>query len=118
MNWFVELYTVNRTFPVGTFSTAKLPTCMPMEVDAEDRLCYRQRKEHSSGGEITLMKWSPTMDVIALAFADNSVRSFKDKYVLRCSATSITPPCVELFNVVIGGVESVVMAACVDCRSW
>ena len=90
-----------------------------MEEEEESRLCYRQRKEHSSGGEITLMKWSPTMDVIALAFADNSVRSVK-KYV---DGTSVqdhhAPSCFELFNIVLkGGVESVVVAACVDYRTW
>lgn len=84
MNWFIELHTVNRTFPVGIIiSNAKLSTCALMEVEAEGCLCYRQRKEHSTGGEIMLMKWSPTMDVIALAFADNSVRSVVEKYVLR-----------------------------------
>jgi len=36
-------------------------------------LCYRQRVEKSTGGEITLMQWSPTMDLLAAAFADNSV---------------------------------------------
>ena len=40
----------------------------------EEKLCYKQRAEKSAGGEVTLLEWSPTMDVIAIAFSDNSVR--------------------------------------------
>lgn len=41
--------------------------------EEEDALCYRQRVEKSTGGEMTQMQWSPTMDLLAAAFADNSV---------------------------------------------
>lgn len=37
-------------------------------------LSYRQRLEKPAGGEIVLMKWSPTMDLLAATFADKSVR--------------------------------------------
>ncbi len=40
---------------------------------ANEPLCYRQRAEKSTGGEMVLMAWSPTMDVLASAFADRSV---------------------------------------------
>ena len=40
---------------------------------AAEVLNYRQRLEKSTGGEIILMKWSPTMDLLAATFADNSV---------------------------------------------
>lgn len=40
---------------------------------AAEVLSYRQRLEKSTGGEIVLMKWSPTMDLLAATFADNSV---------------------------------------------
>ena len=41
---------------------------------ASEVLSYRQRLEKPAGGEIVLMKWSPTMDLLAATFADNSVR--------------------------------------------
>lgn len=37
-------------------------------------LSYRQRLEKPAGGEIVLMKWSPTMDLLVATFADKSVR--------------------------------------------
>lgn len=37
-------------------------------------LRYRQRLEKSTGGEVVLMEWSPTMDLLAVALADHSVR--------------------------------------------
>jgi hypothetical protein len=40
---------------------------------ASEALAYRQRLEKPAGGEIVLMKWSPTMDLLAASFADNSV---------------------------------------------
>ena len=43
-----------------------------VESEAE-ALSYRQRLEKSAGGEIVLMEWSPTMDLLAATFADNSV---------------------------------------------
>ena len=36
-------------------------------------LGYRQRLEKQAGGEIVLMKWSPTMDLLAATFNDNRV---------------------------------------------
>ena len=36
-------------------------------------LGYRQRLEKPAGGDIVLMQWSPTMDLLAASFADNSV---------------------------------------------
>lgn len=39
----------------------------------EDVLCYRQRAEKSTGGQMVHMAWSPTMDVLAASFADRSV---------------------------------------------
>ena len=41
---------------------------------AAEVLSYRQRLEKPTGGEIVLMQWSPTMDLLAATFADNSVR--------------------------------------------
>ena len=52
---------------------AATPTCSMDEQEDEEKLCYRQRAEKAAGGEVTLMQWSPTMDVIALAFKDHSV---------------------------------------------
>lgn len=42
---------------------------------SEGILCYKLRTEKSSGGgaEISLLEWSPTMDVIAIAFTDRTV---------------------------------------------
>ena len=37
-------------------------------------LCFKQRTEKSAGGEVILMQWSPTMDLLAAALADHSVR--------------------------------------------
>ena len=42
--------------------------------EEEEVLCYRQRAEKSTGGEMRAMQWSPTQDLLAAAFADNSVR--------------------------------------------
>lgn len=42
-------------------------------MEEEEKLCYRQRVEKATGGEVVLIHWSPTMDVAALAFADHSV---------------------------------------------
>ena len=39
-------------------------------------LSYRQRLEKPAGGDIVLMQWSPTMDLLAATFADNSVKSY------------------------------------------
>ena len=36
-------------------------------------LRYRQRLEKSTGGEVMLMAWSPTMDLLAAALSDHSV---------------------------------------------
>lgn len=41
--------------------------------DEDEVLFYRQRLDKAAGGEVTLLQWSPTMDVLALAFADQSV---------------------------------------------
>lgn len=46
--------------------------------EEEENLCYKLRSEKSSGGgggggEIAMLEWSPTMDVVAIAFADHSV---------------------------------------------
>lgn len=48
-------------------------------------LCFKQRAEKSTGGEVTLLEWSPTMDILALAFADHSVSVKKLK---NCSISS------------------------------
>lgn len=55
------------------------PRGISMESEEEEggRLCYKQRAEKPSAGEITLMEWSPTMDVIALAFADFSIALYR-----------------------------------------
>ena len=45
--------------------------------EEEEVLCFRQRVEKSTGGEIIMMQWSPTMDLLAAAFADNSVSRAK-----------------------------------------
>lgn len=39
-------------------------------------LRYRQRLEKSTGGDVILMEWSPTMDLLAVALADHSVRLY------------------------------------------
>ena len=44
-------------------------------MEEEEKLCYRQRAEKATGGEVVLIHWSPAMDVVALAFADHSVRT-------------------------------------------
>ena len=44
--------------------------------EAGETLCYKQRAEKSTGGEIVLMQWSPTMDLLAAALADHSVRHY------------------------------------------
>ncbi len=36
-------------------------------------LCYKQRLEKFTGGEVVLMQWCPTMDLLAIALADHSV---------------------------------------------
>ena len=36
-------------------------------------LCFRERAEKSTGGEVVLLEWSPTMDILALALSDHSV---------------------------------------------
>ena len=41
-------------------------------------LCYRQRLEKSTGGEVVLMEWSPTMDVLATALANHSVSLYNN----------------------------------------
>ena len=45
-------------------------------MDSEE-LCYQLRDTKSSGGEITRMVWSPKMDLIVAALADNSVCFFR-----------------------------------------
>lgn len=42
-----------------------------------DVLCFKQRTEKSTGGEVILMQWSPTMDLLAAALADHSVRPWR-----------------------------------------
>ena len=39
-------------------------------------LRYRQRLEKSTGGEVQLMEWSPTMDLLAVVLADHSVSQY------------------------------------------
>ena len=51
---------------------------MDSESEQEENLCYKQRADKPSGGEVALLKWSPTMDVIAIAFSDNSVSSLRN----------------------------------------
>ena len=48
---------------------------MDSELDEEEKLCYKLRGEKPAGGEVSFLEWSPTMDVIAIAFSDNSVRT-------------------------------------------
>ena len=43
------------------------------DCQSEETLCYKLRGEKSVGCEVVLLEWSPTMDVIAIAFTDNSV---------------------------------------------
>ena len=43
-------------------------------VEQKPPMRFKQRTERSTEGEVTLMEWSPTMDVLALALADHSVR--------------------------------------------
>ena len=46
---------------------------------------FRHRGEKSCGGELNIMRWSPTMDLLAAAFSDDSVKlmhSHKIKYIL------------------------------------
>lgn len=53
----------------------KMQDCEPdaSTVSAAQTLTYRQRLEKPAGGEVALMKWSPTMDLLAATFKDNSV---------------------------------------------
>ena len=42
--------------------------------ESSTALRYRQRLEKSTGGgEVVLMEWSPTADLLAVALADHSV---------------------------------------------
>jgi hypothetical protein len=53
---------------------------MAMDVSVPDSsavaqpLRYKQRLEKSTGGEVVLMEWSPTMDLLAIVLSDHSVR--------------------------------------------
>lgn len=47
---------------------------MEYEEEEQQQLSYKLRAEKSLGSVILLGKWSPRMDVIALALKDNSVR--------------------------------------------
>lgn len=58
--------------------SANVQRAMDYEGDASvesvsEALSYRQRLEKPAGGEVVLMQWSPTMDLLAASFADNSV---------------------------------------------
>ena len=55
-----------------------------------EALCYRQRAEKSTGGEMMLMSWSPTMDLLAASFADNSVRH--SRRLLLITAVAMPEP--------------------------
>lgn len=49
--------------------------CGDADSEVGESLCYKQRLEKSTGGEVLLMEWSPTMDLLAVALADHSVSS-------------------------------------------
>ena len=51
-------------------------------------LGYRQRLEKPAGGDIALMEWSPTMDLLAATFVDNSVSILPLSSSLLSSLTS------------------------------
>ena len=44
--------------------------------ESASALRYRQRLEKSTGGEVVVMEWSPTADLLAVALATHSVRHF------------------------------------------
>ena len=45
-----------------------------MELESgEEALCYRMQAEKSTGGEVVLMAWSLSMDLLAAALSDHSV---------------------------------------------
>ncbi len=47
--------------------------------DTGEGLCYKQRLEKFTGGEVVLMQWCPTMDLLAIAMADHSVSLCRSK---------------------------------------
>ena len=41
--------------------------------ERKEALCYRLQAEKTTGGEMVLLQWSPSMDLLAAALADHSV---------------------------------------------
>ena len=102
---------------------------------ASEVLSYRQRLEKPAGGEIVLMKWSPTMDLLAATFADNSVRYTHFIFTVRSylcvflrsrrkrlCACAIICCCIWAQHALLslGNCEQVVVAASLEspCTKW
>ena len=92
-------------YPENTCSKMEVDTSGSVDSSPAPAMRYRQRLEKSSGGEAVLMEWSPTMDLLAVALADHSVRQF----VLSVHFSFHTIHCLSL-----GHLKSTVMATCVD----
>ena len=54
------------------------------ETGPAELLSYRQRLEKAAGGDIVLMEWSPTIDLLAATLADDSVLSYTRKITAQC----------------------------------
>lgn len=88
-------------------------TCTVLCMEGEDEssadsegpqtLCFKQRLEKSTGGEVVLMEWSPTMDLLAAVFKDHSVRA--------TAIAVLSLMCVCAFE---GGFVSVILATGLD----
>ncbi|KAL5516648.1 hypothetical protein EMCRGX_G002035 [Ephydatia muelleri] len=57
---------------------------------------YRQRAEKSTGGDMTLMQWSPTMDLLAAAYADHSVVLNRLSWRKVWATPPVEAPCTAL----------------------
>ncbi len=70
---------LRSTYPDSTCSNPREVNMADSDQNSEsgETLCYKQRLEKSTGGEVVLMQWSPTMDLLAIALADHSVSSHK-----------------------------------------
>jgi len=51
-----------------------LEDCTDSGGDTTQQPRYLQRLERTTGGQVVLMEWSPTLDLLAVALADQSVR--------------------------------------------
>lgn len=66
----------------------------------EDVLCFKQRTEKSTGGDIILMEWSPTIDLLASALADHSVR-YVDNPTLNIILITVATAIIAMDNLML-----------------